>query len=171
MACFLWRALRCLVSSSNFPVKSVLLLFVLLIILVWRFVGCQDDTTGVERVATTPVRGQVLVDGKPPGSPIAVRCYRVGGLDTENPTVSSTFTNEDGTFEIGTYEASDGVPAGKYVLTFQWGEMNLISRQYSGDKFNGRYNDPKTSPFLIEVPDQDEPMQLKPFKLETSSAQ
>ena len=56
------------------------------------------------------------------------------------------------TIEIATYEASDGVPEGEYVLTFMWGKINLISGGYGGpDKLNGRYTDPETSEVKVTV--------------------
>ncbi len=89
--------------------------------------------------------GEVYVDGAPVGM-LAVRCTAVAGLDSENPTASSAFTDDEGKFEISTYETGDGVPEGEYVLTFEWGKMNLISNQYGGpDKLKGRYMDAEKS--------------------------
>jgi hypothetical protein len=151
------------VSVSELPVKRIVLAVTLLACLICvKLVGCQEEEPGA-RVATVPVKGLVLVDGKPPGSPIAVRCIPVNGVNEENPTVTSTFTKDDGTFELGTYEASDGIPAGEYIVTFQWGTMNVMSRQYSGDKFEGSYKDPEKSEFRITI--TDEPTELPTFEL------
>jgi hypothetical protein len=105
-----------------------------------------------ERLPTSPVTGQIVVDGKPPGSPIQVICHSQAGIDSSHPTYSSCLSDNDGRFAINTYEQGDGVPPGDYVLTFMWGKMNLMSMQYGGpDKFNGKYSDPKTSEFVIGV--------------------
>mgnify|MGYP003574660085 CR=1 FL=1 len=101
------------------------------------------------RKETYPVSGEVYVDGQPAAA-LAVRCINVNGLDAEHPTTSSTFTDEEGKFEISTYESADGVPEGEYVLTFQWGKWDL-SGSYSGDKLNGRYKDPKASQHPVTV--------------------
>lgn len=118
------------------------------------------------RKETYPVSGQVQVDGQAAAN-LAVKCIDVNGLDKENPTISSAFTDEGGKFEISTYKSSDGVPAGEYVLTFVWGEWNLISGSYGGpDKLNGRYTDAKTSEIKFTVK-EGEPTDLGTIPLTT----
>lgn len=112
--------------------------------------SCQKKDPN--RKETFPLTGQVYVDGEVPDSPITVKCHPVGGMDKQNPTVSSAFTEEDGKFSISTYEKSDGIPAGDYILTFYWGKRNLVSMGYGGpDKLKGRYKDPKTSKIRVTV--------------------
>jgi hypothetical protein len=111
-------------------------------------VGCGES--GPDRVPTYPVIGKVLVDGEPVEN-LAIRCTRLSEADKENPTESQCFTAADGSFTIGTYESKDGVPEGEYALTFQWGEWNLFSHSYSGDKLNGRYSDTAKSEKKFEV--------------------
>lgn len=124
--------------------------------------GCGRK--GPPRKETFPVKGTLLIDGKPVGN-VAVRCVSVQKLDATTPP-SSTFTRDDGTFEISTYEKSDGVPEGEYVLTFQWGEMNLITRTMTGDKLGGRYSDPKQSKFRFKV-EKGKPVDLGRIELTT----
>ncbi len=111
---------------------------------------CCSCKESVQRKATYPVTGIVLVDGQPVEQ-IAIRCISKTGMDKADPTESSCFTDKEGKFKIATYQQDDGVPVGSYVLTFQWGERNLFSGQYSGDKFNGKYSDPATSQFGFDV--------------------
>ncbi len=119
------------------------------------------------RKPTSPVTGQVTIDGKQPGSPVKVECHNLNGIDQSNPTVSGGLTKEDGTFSLSTYKTGDGVPAGKYVLTFTWGQWNYISNSYGGqDKLNGRYSDPETSEIRFEV-DGEEPVDLGTIALTT----
>lgn len=104
------------------------------------------------RKATYPLKGQVFVDGKVPDSPIAVKCFHMKGMDKVNPTVSSAFTDKDGTFAISTYEKGDGIPPGEYTLTFYWGKRNVVAASYGGpDKLKGKYRDPKKSEFKVTV--------------------
>ncbi len=127
---------------------------------------CSCGDKDPSRKDTYPVTGTVKVDAQP-GANLAVKCVSVNGLDKENPTVSSAFTNEEGEFEISTYESSDGVPAGEYVLTFMWGSWNPVSGSYGGpDKLNGRYDDPKESTFKVTVKDG-EPTDLGEIELTT----
>lgn len=111
--------------------------------------GCGGDEPF--RKETFPVTGQVFVDGKP-ASGVKVTLYDVKGVDKEHPTFSSGMTDDEGKFEISTYEAADGVPVGEYVVTFEWGEMNMFTMQYGGpDKLKKRYNDPQKSQFRLTV--------------------
>jgi hypothetical protein len=89
-------------------------------------------------------------------------------MNEENPTISSAFTDKQGKFSISTYEQADGVPVGSYVLTFEWGQWNMMSMQYGGpDKLNGKYSDPKTSEVRFEVK-AGEPTDLGTIKLTTN---
>ena len=112
---------------------------------------CCSCGEKVHRKPVFPVTGVILVDNKPVQM-LAVRCANVAGIDKADPTISSAFTDEAGKFQISTFNKGDGVPEGEYVLTFEWGTMNLISMQYGGpDKLKGKYSDPKTSQVKFTV--------------------
>jgi hypothetical protein len=111
--------------------------------------GCKEDNGS--RKETFPVTGVVLVDGQP-ASQVQVTLHDVKGMDAAQPTLTSGFTNDDGTFSLTTYEFGDGVPAGEYKVTFLWGQLNMVSMQYGGpDKLNDRYNNPDKTPFQVKV--------------------
>ena len=110
--------------------------------------GC-DSRPG--RKQTYPISGVVYVDGSPAAN-LAVRAHPTAGIDQKDPTVSSAFTDQDGKFTFSTFETGDGIPEGEYKLTFEWGEMNMLSMQYGGpDKLNSRYKDPETSKSVVKV--------------------
>ncbi len=111
---------------------------------------CGACSKEPERKATFPVTGVIKVDGQIVAD-LAVRCHDTKGIDKADPTESAAKTDAEGKFQISTYKSGDGMPVGDYVLTFAWGEINLISMQYSGDKFNGKYADPATSPHKFTV--------------------
>lgn len=47
---------------------------------------------------------------------------------------------------LNTYEKGDGVPVGRYRLTFEWRQWNAVSMSYGGpDSLKGRYATPKAS--------------------------
>lgn len=128
--------------------------------------SCGEEK-GPPRKETYPVTGQVIVDGQPAEN-LAVKCHNLEGMDKEDPTVSSAFTDEEGKFELSTYESGDGVPPGEYVLTFFWGQRNMISMTYGGpDKLNGKYRDPEQSEFRITV-ENGEPTDLGRIELSTN---
>ena len=112
-------------------------------------VGCgsQRDSSWKE---TFPVHGEVVVDGKPTAG-VQVQLHDVKGVDTKSPTLTTALTDEQGKFAFSTYQQSDGVPAGDYVATFFWGDLNILKNEYGPDKLKNRYNDPKKSKFNISV--------------------
>jgi hypothetical protein len=121
---------------------------------------------GPPRKETFPVKGEVYVDGKPAGS-LAVTCVDVKGMDAKQPTNSTAMTGEDGKFEISTYQKADGVPEGEYILTFEWGQLNLINMSYGGpDKLNGRYKESKDSKHRFKV-EKGKPTDLGKIELTT----
>lgn len=128
--------------------------------------SCGEEEVGNRKV-TTPVTGQVTVDGKVPSTPIKITCVPVAGIDTDNPSESWCMTSEDGKFALSTYEDGDGVPPGEYTLTFVWGTMNLVSMSYGGpDQLKGRYKDPKTSEFRFTAT-EGEPVDMGTIALTT----
>ncbi len=125
--------------------------------------GCGTEHT--DRKATFPVKGEVYVDGEP-AADLAVTLHDVNGIDSEQPTISATRTDASGKFSVSTYEQGDGVPAGNYTLTFEWGEMNTFSMRYEGDKLNGKYKDPETSEHRVTV-EEGKPTELGRIDLTT----
>ncbi len=143
------------ISAKRLAVLSAICLFLC---------SCSDGPPDGKE--TFPVTGEVYVDGHPVAQ-LQVTCHDVNGLDTEEPTLSSTQTDVEGKFAISTYKSGDGVPEGEYVLTFMWGKLNLISKSYGGpDKLNGRYLNPQTSEYRVTV-EAGEPTDLGRIELST----
>lgn len=112
---------------------------------------CSCSTKREYGKETFPVTGELYVDGQP-AAQVLVKFHDVNGMDKQNPTESSTFTDEAGKFALSTFEAGDGVPAGDYIATFMWGQLNPLSNQYGGpDKLKNKYVDPKKSEFKVKV--------------------
>jgi hypothetical protein len=66
-------------------------------------------------------------------------------MDAERPTVSAAISDEEGHFEVSTYELGDGAPEGAYTLTFQWRAYDAFSGSYDRpDAFKGRFSRPGT---------------------------
>lgn len=123
--------------------------------------GCAPE--GPPRKATFPVTGEVIVDGKS-ASGVTVTLHDLKGIDGNQPTYSSAITDASGKFSVSTYNAGDGVPVGDYVLTFTWGEFNMVSRSMEGDKLKGQYNNAKTSEIRAHV-EEGKPMDLGRIEL------
>jgi len=133
--------------------------------------GCGPKEQPMVRDATNKVTGRILIDGQPEPT-VAVRLNRIGGPDanagTSKMLTPGGFTDNDGRFSIGTYEGGadgDGATDGKYAITIQWGQVNLLGGRYEGDMFNGKYADPEKSEFIIEV--KGAPVEVPTIELNT----
>jgi len=141
-----------------------LLHLVTLAVIIATLVSCSRKPTQF-RKETYPVKGVVYVDGNP-ASNLQVTVHDVKGIDKEHPTMSTAMTDDKGQFAVSTYNQGDGVPEGEYTATFVWGELNLLSMQYSGDKLKGRYNDPQKSQVRFKV-EKGKPVDLGKIELTT----
>jgi 5-hydroxyisourate hydrolase-like protein (transthyretin family) len=107
--------------------------------------------TDPNRKVTVPVHGEVYVDGQP-AAMVQVQCHPLEGMDKEQPTITQAITDDNGKFQLATYEAGDGAPLGEYKLTFVWQDFSVIAASFSGpDKLKGRYKDPKSSEVALTV--------------------
>jgi len=72
----------------------------------------------VNHVATHPVRGQVLYDGRPlPNATVTFSPVSASHVGTPPPHGTS---QGDGNFTLGTYADSDGAPVGEYKVVVSW---------------------------------------------------
>lgn len=112
-------------------------------------VSCADEPRGGPRDATYPITGQLFIDGEPAAG-VQVTCHPVD-LDNAHVLTPGDFTDEEGRFEIGTYESGDGAPKGVYRLTFLAGQWNLDGSFGGPDKLGGRYDEPEESDVKVTV--------------------
>ncbi len=127
-------------------------------------VGC-----GPQQMTPHPVRGRVLVRGKPAmGADVSFF-----GLDAELRTAAAPFprgtTDEDGVFELTSFELGDGAPEGEYAVTVVWragsaDEVDPELHDEHPDHLRGRYANPNESPLRAEVLDGDN--DLPDFEIE-----
>ncbi|HUG18168.1 MAG TPA: hypothetical protein VMM56_04285 [Planctomycetaceae bacterium] len=146
--------------------SSPMKIYVLLIFCAFALSGCEEKINPGSK-QTFPVTGVITVDGKPPGSPISISVHDEQGIDPEDPSVSSSLSQNDGSFALNTYQQGDGVPVGKYTLTFYWGTWNAISMGFGGsDRLNDRYRKVEGSTIKFEV-DGAGPIDLGTIELTT----
>jgi hypothetical protein len=86
------------------------LLFVLALL-----VSCPACSSG--RKPVQPVRGRVLVNGKPAAKAQVLFHSAQGGEEEPKP---SGQTDEQGYFTLTSYNRSDGAPEGDYAVTVTW---------------------------------------------------
>ena len=123
------------------------------------------------RMKLYPVRGKVLVDGRP-ATGMDVVLYPDTALADKNADFPRAVVMEDGTFLISTYEAGDGAPAGTYKVSILSGGDPASSEDIQFKKPKPRtgierYRDPTSSGLALTVKQQSN--EIAPFEL-TSQA-
>jgi hypothetical protein len=133
-------------------------------------VGC-----GSGKIGTYPVTGTVNLDGKPAEGAIVIFCPTEGSeqFKRERPFGK---TGPDGKFELTTFVANDGAPAGDYKVMIRWptAEKALsasedpnrpTSGSGGGDRLDGKYFNPQQSGLTAKVARGQ--TELPPFELKT----
>jgi hypothetical protein len=117
-----------------------------------------------------PVRGKLLVNGKP-AEGVSIVFFLVDDPDAK-PVQPSAIVAADGSFEIKTFVLQDrvlkdGAPAGQYQVSCVWYPPDLqkyvAAMAALPDRLKGKYSDPKTSGLRAEVREQ--PTELPTFEL------
>ena len=113
---------------------------------------------------TYPVKGAVLVDGKP-AKDVFVSFHPKEAVG-DRPYLPSGRTDENGEFVLSTFVEGDGAPAGEYDVTVTWPvRFNPISTLWEGDQLKGRYRDKAKPAFTITV--EKKRQELAPFELKS----
>ena len=152
-------------TTARFKRSSANLCGIVPVLVLTTLLGCDRGPHGPPRVTTVPVTGQVNVDGKPQAM-IGVRAKPLSG-ETATSTTPNAFTDQDGRFSLTTYESGDGVPVGDYKLTFQWGQINMLTGRFGGDKFNGKYIDAANSAYEVNATETDANIDVGIIELNT----
>jgi hypothetical protein len=122
-------------------------------------VGCSRTQTGDEAVDAAlkaqglsketvyPLAGNVTVDGQAPksepkGNPMVIVLNDMSKPDVPPRERRRVVVNAQGEFAFTTYKEGDGVPAGKYVVTFAQFEYNKKKGLVGPDQLKNLYNDP-----------------------------
>src|SRR5262245_50678521 len=99
-----------------------------------------------QRRPAHPVRGAVLVDGKPATKALVV----FHPLNDPDPKALRPHgeVGPDGAFTLSTYSSGDGAPAGDYAVTVHWfagGASPGADADPGPDRLGGRYGNSQTS--------------------------
>jgi hypothetical protein len=156
---------------------------------IWLAGGCGGSPTVNDRLKTefdthpeakpagsmAKFAGKVTVDGQPPNQAKGKHTLIFLFPDKDpKPAVHTSMggTNAEGHFSFSTFAKDDGVPSGKYIVTFaeltQKGKGQFVS--YLGpDGLKNLYNDPDKAPpeFHIEITSPGKTDHL--FELKTAS--
>ena len=123
-------------------------------------VGCGSGTISPP-TNTRAVSGSVLYKGQP-ATQVTVTFYPQFPLKYFKPNGT---TDAKGKFTLSTGATHNGAPPGEYIVTF---EKLTAGSDKDGldidiDLWKGKYADPKTSKFKVEIRDD---VVLEPFKLD-----
>jgi hypothetical protein len=103
--------------------------------------SCGDDNAG--RPPRYPASGRILVDGKCVAG-IQVRLHPVDRLRDVDALQPRGVSDAEGAYHLGSYDESDGAPAGRFKATLFWPDSpSNLSRPK--DLFNGMYAKPESS--------------------------
>ncbi|MFO0790243.1 MAG: hypothetical protein U0805_12390 [Pirellulales bacterium] len=115
------------------------------------------------------IAGIVKVDGQP-ASGVQLIFYPVGGTPEFQRVRPMGLSQSDGTFIVNTTGGGDGAPPGQYKVLLSWaaparGPARDGAPTPGGDRLQGRYNNPETTPFNVEIKSGSN--DLPPFELKS----
>lgn len=140
----------------NLFYRPVMVFFVFLLL-----AGCGTP----KRTPTFPVKGKVLVNGKPAADLFVY--FHPSSKKDDQSFIPYAQTNEEGDFQLSTFKNGDGIPAGDYLVTFEWREKSgTFKNQFQGpDRLKGRFIKPESSTFKVTI--TNESTILETFDLKT----
>jgi hypothetical protein len=151
--------------SLSRPVSRALRVVVTLALL--GLAACGDKR-GFPKVY--PVKGKILVNGQP-AADCQVYLNRTSQDKQGPPIKPQAATNENGEFQITSYNANDGAQEGEYVITVEWRErVGLMKAAEGVDQLDGAYatvEKTKALPgFVVKV--EGKPVEVPPLDLKQS---
>jgi hypothetical protein len=96
-----------------------------------------------------PVTGTITLDGKPiAGARLAL--HAIQGAKAQDITPTGV-TDDNGQFQISTYQPLDGAPEGSWSVTVSWPEVlsGGSDPEYGRERLPARYQDPEKSGLVI----------------------
>jgi hypothetical protein len=123
-------------------------------LLLAALVGCSKSDDG--RIEVYPVTGRVTVNGEPAAGAEVVLYGTTPEFKGSNVAPPEGTTDENGEFQLRTYDPDDGAPAGKFNVSVIWPEpipAGVDTEMYQpADRLKGKYTNPDASGLTVEVP-------------------
>jgi hypothetical protein len=130
-------------------------------------VGCSSGGVAEGRMKVYPVSGVVKVAGQPAAGARVVFYGATPELVGVGTVAPAAVADENGVFQLQSYEPGDGAPAGQFNVTVSWPEEvpegvdPEVNRPK--DRLKNRYINPETSGLTANVPEGG--AELPPFEL------
>lgn len=125
-------------------------------------VGCQRQAS--DRIAVHPVSGQVKIKGKPIANALVVLHPKT----KSDPKLIAARgqTDQDGNFQLTTYDANDGAAEGEYAVTVVKYELKKQGESFvpGPNVLPGKLATPDTTDIFVKVaagPNQLQPINIK----------
>lgn len=123
-----------------------LLISVGLILVACVCVGCREGW----QAATYPARGMVTVNGTAANGAV-VTLYPIGGKVDVRNSRPWAIADQEGRFELQTYEAGDGAPIGEYNVTVTW-PLDVTKMDLAMiDQLDSQFARPEQSLWKVEI--------------------
>lgn len=129
--------------------------------------GCNEAPEGRMQVYRTS--GKVQIDGQPA---VGVKVVLYGATpELQGPGTVAPYgvSDSDGEFELTSYDAGDGAPAGEFTVTAYWPEPipeGADEEFYQPkDRLGGKYTDPIKSSLKVTI--EEHSNELPTFDLES----
>ena len=120
--------------------------------------GCSQKPSW--QVEVHPAKGTCWINGEPAHRAKMIWFSKNGPID-KRETIPHAIVQEDGTFQVTTYEENDGVPEGEYDVILYWLDNPWEAK--AADRLRGRYGKPESPLKTITiVPGENE---LEPIDL------
>jgi hypothetical protein len=118
--------------------------------LLFAAAGCGGAPPDAPKLPLYPVLGTVSLDGKPiSGAQVVLHAVDSSKLGDFTPT---GVTDENGTFEISSYQPRDGAPEGSWSVTVSWPEIlpgGGSDPEYGRERLPLKYQDPDKSGLVL----------------------
>jgi hypothetical protein len=115
--------------------------------------GC--DSTPAGRLPVYPARGTVTIDGQPADGAILTFFGQSDDLKGRRVPVPMATVNSDGTYEVRSYGANDGMPVGDFRVTLIWPEPipegEDVEFYEPKDRLAGKYSNPAKSEISVSI--------------------
>lgn len=136
------------------------------------FTGCSGEHGPPMPVVkkTSAAKGTFKIDGVPPSAhmtdrmtTVVIKLYPKGRRIQPGDIIPTSDVAPDGTYQPSSFVQGDGIPAGEYVMCFEW-----LTRSFGGgyllgpDRFKNNFNnplDPEQAKYSIAV-EEGKPVKL-----------
>lgn len=146
-----------MLTMSKVAAEQDMMFRISLIVLLMCALGCASEPD-VQQLPCIPTRGELYIGGVPAGG--AELLFQPQDADAERwiAGMPHATVNDDGTFQVGTYQAADGAPEGEYIVLVKWMTVPNVPKgerprddHMPYDRLLGKHYNPATAKLRAKV--------------------